>query len=431
LGGARLAELAWRWFCRAVLSTHFRRHEVDGLGRLPRRGPVLLCANHPSALADAAIIQAVCRRPVHPLARSGLFRNPLARPILAIIQADSFEACYRKFAAGGVLLIFPEGESHSHPGLRQVKTGAARLALGALQRNGEAPLVLPIGLNFSAVGRFRSSLLVVIGEPVPVERPAGESEEESVLRITGKLDAALRDVTLNPESWEDLDLLRRIERFFALRHGKYRRRNLKQRFRALQKLSAAQHRLHAMAPHRVTEIADLLREFEQLCERFGVYDYHLTVEYTPALVARFLLRVVLVLLVAVPLGAWGLLNSIVPYSLTGYLAVRTASDRYQYDTAKILFGMLFFGLCWGGQTAFVYFTWGLPAAGAYALALLPTAAAALYLRRERERILDNIRVFFLFLRKKELRELLEAKREELERALARLAKMAAGRRIAG
>jgi 1-acyl-sn-glycerol-3-phosphate acyltransferase len=418
LGGARLAELAWRWFCRAVLSTHFRRHEVDGLGRLPRRGPVLLCANHPSALADAAIIQAVCRRPVHPLARSGLFRNPLARPILAIIQAvpiyrrqdeggdtsrnvDSFEACYRKFAAGGVLLIFPEGESHSHPGLRQVKTGAARLALGALQRNGEAPLVLPIGLNFSAVGRFRSSLLVVIGEPVPVERPAGESEEESVLRITGKLNAALRDVTL------------------------------KQRFRALQKLSAAQHRLHAMAPHRVTEIADLLREFEQLCERFGVYDYHLTVEYTPALVARFLLRVVLVLLVAVPLGAWGLLNSIVPYSLTGYLAVRTASDRYQYDTAKILFGMLFFGLCWGGQTAFVYFTWGLPAAGAYALALLPTAAAALYLRRERERILDNIRVFFLFLRKKELRELLEAKREELERALARLAKMAAGRRIAG
>src|SRR5947208_2547107 len=52
---------------------------------------------------------------------------------------DSFARCFELLAAGEALLIFPEGQSHSDPSLRQLKTGAARLALGALQRNGEAP----------------------------------------------------------------------------------------------------------------------------------------------------------------------------------------------------------------------------------------------------------------------------------------------------
>ena len=438
----RLGGSLWRWFCRAVLRTHYRHCEVDGLERLPRSGPVLLCANHPSAFADAAIVQAVSPRPVHPLARSGLFRNPLMRPVLALIQAvpiyrrqdgggdsytarnvDSFDACYRMFAAGRVLLIFPEGESHFSPGLRKVRTGAARLALGALERNGRAPLLLPVGLNFNTVGQFRSDLLVLLGEPVPVEPRAGEAPEEAAARLPAEIETALRRVTLNLESWEDLDLLRRIERFFVLREGKYRRRSLKQRFRALQRLSAAQHTLRERAPEQVRDVTRRLHQFERLCRRFGVRDYHLTVRYTPWLVTRFVLRTAAVL-AALPLGAWGLLNSVVPYWLTGRLAVRLSSDRYQYDTAKILLGILFFSLFWGGQTALAAFLWGHAGAGAYALALPPTAAAALYLRRERERIVDNARVFFLFLAKKDLRRLLEQKRGELEHELAALAKIA-------
>ncbi len=434
----------WRWFCRAVLRTHYRRCEVYGLERLPRGGPVLLCANHPSAFADAAIIQGVCPRPVHPLARSGLFRNPLLRPLLVLIQAvpiyrrrdgdgdgnnhtarnlDSFDACYRLFAAGKVLLIFPEGESHFSPGLRKVRTGAARLALGALKRNGRAPLLLPVGLNFNTVGQFRSDLLVLLGEPLPVEPLAGEAEDEAALRLTSDIEGALRRVTLNLESWEELDLLRRIERFFVLREGKYRKRSLKQRFRALQRLSAVQQTLRERAPEQVNSVARRLRQFERLCRRFGVRDYHLTVHYTPWLVTRFVVRTAAVL-AALPAGAWGLLNSVVPYWLPGRLAVRLSSDRYQYDTAKILLGLLFFSLFWGGQTALADFQWGHTAAGAYALALPPTAAAALYLRRERERILENARVFFLFLAKKDLRALLEEKRGELEHELAALAKIA-------
>ena len=440
LGRMIPVQTVWRMFCQGVVRVFYRRCEVDGVENIPAQGAVLLCANHPSALIDAVIVQSVCPRLAHPLARAGLFRHPLLWPILALIQAvpvyrrkdadgdpsrnlDAFESCYRFFASGETLLIFPEGESHSHHQLLELKTGAARMVLGALERNGQAPVTLPIGLNFSQVGRFRGSVLVTIGKPVPVERRRGEADEEAVLRLTGALGEALRGVTLNAEHWDDLSMARRLERFFSLRRGKYRRRNLSQRFRVLRRLMSAQSYLREKQPGRLAQAAARLAQFEQLCRSLGVRDYHLTVSYTPGLVARFILRGLTIVAVGLPVGAWGFLNSALPYALTGLLSLRMASDRYQYETAKVLFGMGFFSLCWSAQTALVYMAWGAWPAVAYGLSLLPSAVLALYLRRERERIWGNVRVFFLFIRKRELRVLLELQREELEKELAGLARL--------
>jgi hypothetical protein len=165
---------------------------------------------------------------------------------------------------------------------------------------------------------------------------------------------------------------------------------------------------------------DQLDRFDRLCRRMGVSDYHLTVSYTPRLVTRFVARSLAVILLALPLGAWGAVNSILPFVLTKQLAIRLSSDRYQYDTAKICLGMAFFSLFWSVQTAFAYRWVGLSWALVYAATLLPSTALALYMRRERKRILDNIRVFFLFARRNELREFLVIKRKELEKEIRHL-----------
>lgn len=145
--------------------------------------------------------------------------------------------------------------------------------------------------------------------------------------------------------------------------------------------------------------------------------------YTPRLVGAFLARSAAMLL-ALPAGLWGALNSLAPFLLTRALAHRLAEDRYQYDTAKICLGMGFFALFWGVQTWLVWRGLGGAEALAYAAGLLPATMLALYMRRERERILDNIRVFFLFTRRNELREFLAAKRKALEREMAGLVYLA-------
>ncbi|MDQ3556229.1 MAG: 1-acyl-sn-glycerol-3-phosphate acyltransferase, partial [Gemmatimonadota bacterium] len=114
----------------------------------PSAGPVLLVANHPNSLLDPALVAAAARRPVRFLAKAPLFSDPrvgwLVRGSGAVPvyrraddpsamgrNDDTFRAVWEALALGDAVGIFPEGTSHSAPGLVTLKTGAARIALGA------------------------------------------------------------------------------------------------------------------------------------------------------------------------------------------------------------------------------------------------------------------------------------------------------------
>lgn len=430
----------WRRFCILVVKIFYRHYEVVGLEQLNTDKPVLLCANHANALADAVVLQAISTRLIHPLARSGLFKNPVLWPILKLIQAvpvyrrqdnegdtsknqDAFEQCYNLFDRKGVLLIFPEGQSHSDPSLRVLKTGAARVVLGASDAGRQVPVVLPVGLNFSDKGRFRSTVLIKIGKPVAIDPFLGKKDENQVKSLTLAIYQGLDDVTLNVDSHEELDFIKSLERFFALRHGKYRQRSLELRFRAFKKLAQAEKRLTELYPEKMRDIKRRLQNFERMCRNWDIQDYHLTLSYKPALVTRFILRSLGILLIILPLGLWGIVNSYIPFMLTRWSATWLAKGVDQYDTGKMVIGLFLFPLFWGAQTAWVAEAFSGKLALIYVLGLIPAVAAAIMLRNERRRILENIRVFFLFVRKRKLRRYLEARRHELEQELAHLVRL--------
>lgn len=430
----------WKQFCILVVKVFYRQYEVVGLERLNMDNPVLLCANHANALADAVVLQAISPRLIHPLARSGLFKNPVLWPVLKLIQAvpvyrrqdngadiaknqDSFERCYELFDNNGVLLIFPEGQSHSDPSLRSLKTGAARVVLGASDAGRQVPVVLPVGLNFSDKGRFRSTVFIKIGEPIATDQFLARGDKNQIKSLTRAIYRGLDDVTLNVDSHEELDFIKSLERFFALRHGKYRQRSLGLRFRALKKLAKAEKRLNELYPEKMRDIKRRLLNFERMCRNWDIRDYHLTLNYKPALVTRFILRSLGILLIILPLGIWGIINSYIPFVLTRSLATRFAQGVDQYDTAKMVIGLFLFALFWGAQTTYVAAVFSEKLALYYALGLIPSVAAAIMLRNERRRILENIRVFFLFVRKRKLRRYLEVRRQELEQELAHLVRI--------
>lgn len=419
----------------------YRRVEIEGLENLPAEGPLVLCANHVNALVDAVVVQATCPRAIHPLARSGLFRNFLLAPILRSIQAvpiyrrhgqgsaagrneDSFRRVYQHLGAGRVVLIFPEGQSHSDPMLRPLKTGAARLALGAEKATGERPAVVPVGLTFTHKGRFRSDVLVHFGRPVEIEEIPGEERETTVRRLTEAIGEGLVKVTLNADSWEDLAFLGELQKFFEFRGGQRLRRSLSRRFRTLQRLVEVHRLLRLTHPERVALLQAKLERFDRLRRRYGVRDYQLALRYDAGVVTRFALRALGFALFVLPLAAWGWLGSAIPYHATRLLSRWSSRGRDQYDTASMIYGLGFFAFFWGMQSFAVYYFWGLWPAVAYALSLPIASAVALRLGRGRKWILENVRVFFLFLRKEEVRRYLQIKREELEIDLARTAKLA-------
>ncbi len=448
-GTPTFGQSVWRRFCRLAVRIFYRRFEVVGAEKPPAEGPLLMCANHVNALVDGVVLQAAFPRPLHPLARSGLFHQPLFRQILKILQAvpvyrrqdaaatgtdakaehtarnvDSFQRCYEYLGEGRTLMIFPEGQSHSDPRLRSLKTGAARLALGSQTANGELPAIVPAGLTFTHKGRFRSDVLVQFGDPIELEEVAGEDETETVRRLTDKIGEGLEKVTLNTDSWEDLALIRLLQDFFTLRGRSEARPSLSDRFRSFQRLIEAHRLLRLTHPDKVEILRRKLQLFARMRERFGVRDYQLQLRYRPLSVLRFVLSSLIFALVVFPLALWGLLNSALPYFATRRASLWAARGRDQYDTAGMLFGLLFFALFWGGQTTAVWWYGGLEPAAMYAASLPLTAAVALLVGHRRRRIIEEVKVFLLFLRKKQVRDFLRTKRKELEVDLAQMTRIA-------
>ncbi|MCG7913963.1 MAG: 1-acyl-sn-glycerol-3-phosphate acyltransferase [Candidatus Thiodiazotropha weberae] len=352
-------EKIWQTFCRWVVKIFYRRFEVSGLENLPENQGIVLCANHVNALADPLVLQAATKKAIRPLARSGLFDNPLLRPVLQHIGAvpiyrradpgvdvskntDTFEKCYGLLSKGETLIIFPEGQSHDDSRLSELKTGAARLALGTIDVTGVEPAVIPVGLTFPQKGQFRSAVLVQFGMPVELRFPENYTDEQKTNELTERIRQGLTSLTLNAESWEEIHLVNRIEQFFAMRHGKYHRRNLQQRFRAQQRIIDAQKLLRNYEPDRVRALIIQLKHFERICHYCGVKDYQLSIDYKPTLIVLYLLRMVGMLLIVFPIALWGMINSYIPYQITKRLTRRFARGTNQYDTTQMVLGLISF-----------------------------------------------------------------------------------------
>jgi glycerol-3-phosphate O-acyltransferase / dihydroxyacetone phosphate acyltransferase len=220
-----------------ALTRVYHRLSVAG-GGIPREGPVLLVANHPNSLIDPAVVVGVAGRPVRFLAKHTLFRGEVVSwivrgagsiPVYRQVDAaglmhqnqDAFAAVFDALAEGGAVGIFPEGLSHSGSSLAPLKTGAARIAVGAAQRLGATFPIIPIGLTFERRDAFRSRGLVVIGDAVPWDDLAGGvvPDAEAVRELTARIDAALRRVTVNLEDWDDAPIVHTAEAVYAAETG--------------------------------------------------------------------------------------------------------------------------------------------------------------------------------------------------------------------
>jgi len=195
----------------APLARAALRPRVEGREHVPRRGPVILAANH-LAVVDSFVIPLVAPRPVAFLAKEEYFRGPgltgaALRAGLAAVNAmpvprgahwaaqAALDLALEVLAQGRAFGIHPEGSRSRDGRLYRGRTGVAWLALAS-----GAPVV-PVGLigtdRMQPIGARMprpARITVRFGHPLWFDQPegaAGAARRE----ITDEIMTAIQTLT--------------------------------------------------------------------------------------------------------------------------------------------------------------------------------------------------------------------------------------------
>jgi len=265
---------------------------------------------------------------------------------------ETFALCRAELAAGGVLALFPEGTSHSDPQLRPLKTGAARIALSAeAEHDGQLGVTLvPVGLSYERKTLFRSSVLLVVGEPIAVAPRLADyrrDERPTVDALTDEIAARLDDIVLQAESRDLLVGIARVARWTSGPQSGEDPDDPAARNRRAREMVAAYGRLRAQDPARLEAIVDEARSYGNALRRLGVHDpWALELSSVRAgMVAGAIVR----LLLAAPLAALGALLGWIPYRLSGVVATRLTHDEDIVSTVKLIAGAVFLFVWWTAE----------------------------------------------------------------------------------
>ena len=430
-----------------MLRVYFRRVEVVGEENVPRKSPVIFVLNHPNGLVDPAFLLCLAPRPVSFLAKAPLFRMPVLSYFVRALDSlpvyrrqdqgedvtrnlETFAAARRLLASGGTIAICPEGVSHNEPRLRPIKTGTARIALGAVSTGDVLELsIIPTGLYYTSKTSFRSGALLHFGKPIsvtPVEiDPDGNPSRIAVRELSDRIERALREVMLDAEHEEALHTIMQAERIFSSGNPATRE-SLAQELQLQQRFVKAYSVLRERVPERIHRLEVRMNRFEEELRMVGMDTDDLSPpSSTIAVFSHLITRLLLFILLLGP-ALVGTLIHYPAYRLGGYLATRFSQNSDDVvSTIKIISATLLFPLTWLIVTGVVYQLLGWPIALAILLVQPVLGYIAVRFFEELDAFLGGLRALAFFLTRRRFFVRLLAERNAIRHEILTLGDEAA------
>lgn len=391
---------------RLVVALFYR---VERVGEPLPPGPVLVVANHPNGLLDPAMIVATAGRTPRFLAKSTLFRMPFvgwfvrgagAIPVYRRMDAgedasrnrEMFAAVEAALAQGEAVCLFPEGTTHSRGTIDPLRTGAARIALGA-SAAGIPVRIVAAGLNFDRKAVLRSDATVAYGRDFGCDAFVGAfatDPQAAVRALTEEIAIHIRDLVIEAEPTTEAELVRALDRVYTAARGAPA--DAAARLARQQRLAEVQlPALRRRDPASYDRLLERVGRYRRRLERFGMADDAVRDEVPLPAAVRFAVRETVWLALLAPVIALGLAAFFVPYQAIKWLTRLLRVGLEEQATYKV-FGA---ALCYPLWTAVVAVAAG-QRAGAWvgwAVALAaPLLASATLLAWEREMaVLDTVR----------------------------------------
>ena len=280
---------------------------------------------------------------------------PLARSSWRPATRASFGRCYDYLERGGTVMIFPEGTSVSERRLRPLKTGAARIALGAEARHDFklGLTIVCVGTNYFDPTHFRSDVLLNVAPPIVVanyaasyrrdpDAAADELTEEIRQRLTRRLIIS-RDA-------EDDQLAQQVERTFGDHlNPDDDPSTLYDNFQLSRTLLDAVAWFEQHDAGRLAALRAALGTYLASLETHKIDDDALDQSQRPGTRLADYLNLIL----GLPVWLYGLITNYLPYKLPAEIAYRATKDTAFIAAIMLGVGMVTFPLAYALEAAAV------------------------------------------------------------------------------
>lgn len=368
-----------------AVSLLYHRVEVRQRPGLTGSGPTVANASHFGGFSDPLLLIHAMDRVPRFIARDVIWKNPIARVIVNWAGAipvhkpedgagpandQMFSSTYDALRDGDLVTIFPEGITVDDPSIAAIKTGSARIALGARASGVEGIRLVSSGIHYSNKAALRSDVFVDIGWEIDLDasiddyvEPGERADAENraaVRRLTDDMERRLRQAAPDFEDWHVARALSNASAV-ALRSSGTADVGHADRERLARMLDDADDEAKAA-------VVASLERYEDDLDAVGVDDAMFVSGHTRARSLLWhVIRTVIVGLLLLPFAVIGLVVNAIPLAVVWLIGRLKVADAMM-ATIKPLGALVVFLLTW---TVWVILVWQrLDAASAAAATML-------------------------------------------------------------
>ncbi len=353
---------------RIATNIFFEEIEIHNIKNVPTEGPILIAANHPSSIMDALVLGVKTPRKIHYIGHSGLFSNPISKKFLyamGIIPVyrrfdnpdnmnkndDMFRAAYTILEEGKCIGIFPEGTSQTDRKVLKLKTGTARIALGAEKQNdfNLGVTIVPLGLYFTARHRFRSNVLLNFGKPIIVSEFKKDylaDEYEGVHLLTDKISLELGNLTINIQREELNDFVIDLEKIYRtpLKDTLEEDEIIISGDEVFKDMFLTKHLADAVSyymendPVKAKELLHDVKYYRMKIDRLNLHDSLLQTDIKKSKVTKRSWKIAMWSVIGFPLWIAGIITNYPPYRFADIVGKKIGYDQTKTSSALMIGG---------------------------------------------------------------------------------------------
>lgn len=366
-----LMQITVRMFFRSIV---IRNKEV-----IPADGPLLVLANHPSTFMDPIVIATMLNRKVYFLGKGQLFKTKFAKwllPKFNIIPVyrkqddpsqmnkneETFNKCFEHLENNGAILMFPEGISITERKLRPIKTGAARIVLGAEERNNFqlGIHIINIGLNYTDPHKFNRDLFINIHKPIRVADYKDEYLMDSfkgAKHLTAEITKQLENLIIAIEDNQTDELVRDIEVLYKYHLSEERGISEKEKDAEFIITKNIVETVNYFLQHdalRVELLRKRIKDYFKNVSQLGLKDEDIAPKQKNKSFIGNALKAFFIIIVGAPVFLFGLINNFLPFEIPGFLAKKISKEKEFRGAISMVGGMFTFLIFYTAQIILVW-----------------------------------------------------------------------------